>query len=374
MTAPVFSFFPYLSMREPVEFGPWWLGPAERFQGYWHSPRFRELSLQLLGAHRDPFRRQIEAQAILAHGSRGVGGEPPPEDEYLAVQRAVHFAVLDSNPPWSTDRDGWQVRTTDNSDLFMWPIDLNDGSVALQSGSMVCRMTAGYEITPTLEIPAPKELVVQFSRNLDGELLDVLYRVLANPDLGDRDLARRIGVAIDWLAHAWRNSPSITMEHRVVMLKIAFEALTGSDKTHKSAIRLERAFRNLDQAGIGEDQADHLLWSPKESKRFTRTWGSGNHEACTDLVHWFHALGSARNNIIHEGAAKALEYQEEGSAYNGPLVNIAERLLRETIRVCLRDFGFDNLWEPAVRRSIRRKLGMQFPATEEGSSGHATEQ
>ena len=34
----------------------------------------------------------------------------------------------------------------------------------------------------------------------------------------------------------------------------------------------------------------------------------------TDIVHWFLSFAATRNEIIHDGAAKSLVYDEEGSA------------------------------------------------------------
>ena len=94
--------------------------------------------------------------------------------------------------------------------------------------------------------------------------------------------------------------------------------------------------------------------APPEDGGGVRTWGKDNTDTCTDLVHWCHALGDTRNQIVHEGSAVSLEYAPGGSAYEGPLVNIGERLLRETVRVCLRDFGFDDLWKPPTFRALKQ--------------------
>lgn len=354
---PVLLLAPYLTMTEPVEFGPWWLGPASDFDGAWHSDRFEELALQFLGAFRKANGKPFDDPALLAHRELGAGSELPSEDELRATQRALHFGVLDRNPNWQggEDNEGLWTSTSDNSELFAWPIDAEEGRITLTAGAMVMIQMGGYRISDDLAISAPRELWIPGRRPLDAELLDGIYRVLTGAELGDRTFAERIGVAIDWLAAAWRNSPSITFEQRVVMLKTGFEALTDQSKTHESADWLDERFHQLATAGADEQAAEHLLWSPSEQKSRTWKW-NGNEKECTDLGHWFRSFGKARNEIIHDGKAQSLTYEAEGSAYGGPYVHIAERLLRETIRVCLRDFGFDDLWESMIHRRFVRAL------------------
>ena len=144
------------------------------------------------------------------------------------------------------------------------------------------------------------------------------------------------------------------------MLKTAFDALTGTDRTHEAATWLEARFRALEAAGVDDDDTEELLWSPSEQQRHERTWGNGQTETVTDLVHWFQ-LGATRNQIVHEGAADTLAYEMQGSAYQGPLPNVRERFLRETIQVVLRDFGFDDLWQPQFHRMIKRKFEQAWP-------------
>jgi len=345
-------------MAEPATFGPWWLGAVDDFSGEWHSGRFRELALQLASAFLNPDGQRIEHPSMLAHINTGADGEPLDLNEWRAVQRAIHFTVLDSNPPWDggDGNEGFGTSSSDNSDILIWPLDLEHGHIALTRGSMVRIQAGGLSISEDLEIPAPRELWLPWPRPLDQEMLNAIYAVLTDTSLGDRRLADRIGVAIDWLVHAWRNSPSITFEHRIVMLKTAFDALTGFDKTHLAAAWIADRFASLAEAGVTDELSDDLLWSPSEAPKRTRIWGNGNREACTDLVHWFHVLGHARNQIVHEGSAGRLAYAADGSAYEGPLANIGERLLRETICVCLREFGFDDLWQTQNLRAIKRAL------------------
>jgi len=102
---------------------------------------------------------------------------------------------------------------------------------------------------------------------------------------------------------------------------------------------------------------DHLLWSPTETASRPFTDRSGKSWDCTDLEHWFRAFGEARNDIIHGDAAPLdFDYEEDGSAYNGPMFHTAERLLRETTKVELTRLGHDRLFYEATTRAICRHL------------------
>jgi hypothetical protein len=357
---------PYLTMSQPIEFGGWWLGPLADFEGEWHSDQFRDLSTEFVAAFRDASDNPIQRPAILARSDAGVTGELPEPTDFAALQRAIHFGSLIRNPPWQPEEgnEGFWTSTSDNSEIIAWGLDLEGRGVSVTRGSMVRVQHLGYTIGPDLLIRAPLELHLPASRPFDDETLKAVYEILTNEDLGDRLLAHRLGVAIDWLAHAWRNSRSITFENRVVMLKTAFDALTGSDKTHNAAMWIQGKFQALADAGVDDEHSGDLLWSPLDEERHERVW-NGQTVLITDLVHWFHALGATRNQIVHEGSADTLTYEMEGSAYEGPLPNVGERFLRETIQVVLRDFGFDDLWEPHSHRMIKRALEAAYIQIEE---------
>jgi hypothetical protein len=84
--------------------------------------------------------------------------------------------------------------------------------------------------------------------------------------------------------------------------------------------------------------------------------GQQQEAVVTDLEHWFFAFARTRNAILHDGAAPQMTYDEPGSAYGGPMLWTAERVLREAIRVALGRFGYDQLWQPLFTRRLRQKL------------------
>ena len=53
--------------------------------------------------------------------------------------------------------------------------------------------------------------------------------------LGAKPAGDRIKTAIGWLAKAWRNTATVHFPERVVFLKTAFEAMTGTSNSYISA-------------------------------------------------------------------------------------------------------------------------------------------
>ena len=93
--------------------------------------------------------------------------------------------------------------------------------------------------SPTCSGPDPR------SRQVDAELLEAAYQVFVGKhDDVDAALARRVGIAVDWLAKAWRNTRSVRVEDRIVLLNTGFEALIGTSTTHRSARRLQLSSSN----------------------------------------------------------------------------------------------------------------------------------
>lgn len=184
---------------------------------------------------------------------------------------------------------------------------------------------------------------------LDGRFLpDVagaIYEVsVGKPDAVDAALARRISTAVRWLAKAWRNTTSLGHEDRVVMLRTAFEALTGTSEAVQAVSILEATFANLKDLGATVDNTEHLLWKPDDAPQrpltYTTKGGKKKTEVVTNLAHWFFTFGAARHQIVHEGLVPTLNYQEADSPYNGPMFYVGERLLREAIRSSLAVFGY----------------------------------
>lgn len=361
---PYVVFLPYLPLREPTEVGDWVLHPIDRFDGAWESERFEDLSRRFIAAFRGTNNKTIPHPTLAARRDSGCDGVLPSRAEMEALRRAVEFASLDQNPIWTEELSSGsmaalQALTTDNAEVHVWPIDLADGRVAQESGFVVSTLAGGFRIGDDLAITPPEELRLPFGKvTLDSEIASAVYRTVAGhlKDV-ERIDAERIARAISWLAKAWRNTPSINWEDRIVFLKTAFEALTGTSKTHEAGAALSRRFGEAIVGDAREYTARHLMWSPSETptRRFTDRFGKC--WDCTDLEHWFRTFGEACNGVIHGAVTtQDFSYEEHGSAYNGPMFHTAERLLREATKVELTRLGHDRLFLDATTRAVCRHL------------------
>jgi hypothetical protein len=125
---PVLALCPYLRLDKAVEFGGWWLGPAARFARPWLRPSFEKSARTFLTCCMDPSGKPLTNPSILARDVSGADGELPPEAMRDALQAAIHFATIDANPAWSganatSSWDTWRTATSDNSELFFWPLE-----------------------------------------------------------------------------------------------------------------------------------------------------------------------------------------------------------------------------------------------------------
>jgi len=346
MPHPVLAFCPYLPLNNVVEIATWRIGPVAAFEDRWADPAFKgraEAFLTTVGPREGP-----------------IDGRLYTDEEIQALQAALDFGFLDANPRATDEsrRNAWATVTADNTELFLWPIDVEQGYVTVTRGAMVTTHGGGFRIDDAeLQIRSPVELHLPLGTSAaDTERLEAIYNVclgsLRTP--GASKEADRLRTAVRWLAKAWRNTTSIGPEDRVVFLKTAFEALTGTSESWKSGSRLRKLFEGLKETS--PDDAELLLWSPAEKATHQYTYTKNNAQQTgqrTDLEEWFAAFGEARNSIIHEGVVPALLYnQPGGSAYDGPFVTTAEFLLRAAIKASLASLGYPNIWRSALWRII----------------------
>jgi hypothetical protein len=366
MRSPYLCFFPYLPLSRTCQFGPWQVGPLGDYKGSWESAEFERMSRDFIASFRDSNGQPLRSIALLSHGSRGVDGRLPRAPQRLAIQRAIEFATLDQNPKPSDPNAGLGSATSDNAELMIWPVDIKSGRVTLSRGSMVSVMSGGNRINHrNFAVPSPLEVNIPWSSvTLDRELLAALYHLFTRRLRGDDDaLRKRIMTSIGWLSQAWRNTPSIRPEDRIVMLKTGFEALCGTSSTPRCAEHLRNIYEAT-LAGATVRDTEDILWSPVERDRFSREY-HGRTYGITDLQHWFMEFGDARNKVIHDGLTPRLNYRVSKSAYNGHLVHTAERLLRDTIKVSMAHFGYPNMWRSMLWRAIDREMARHI------SSGRA---
>lgn len=355
MINPFLMCFPYLPVQRSYVLGPWRVVPASGYTGPWLSKQFEDRSHAFLKAFRDANGKPFKDVYLLVHGTRGADGKRPTRPAINAIQSAMNFAVLDRNPAPGSDNAGWGTATTDNSELFIWPIDVAEGRVSLGRGSIVPVLDGGHQITDALTVPAPLELHMPFAFTLDQEMLTAIYQLGSRRfSEGEAAIRRRLEVAIDWLGQAWRNSPSLRPSHRIVFLKTGIEALTDTSDSWQAAKRLRRLFESElgNESGIAVDE---LLWSPKETERHAIRVKKVIHQV-TDLQDWLMAFSRARNTIIHDGLTPNLMYRRPSSRYNGYMVYTAERLLRESIKVSMGTLGFADLWRTRLARAILKAI------------------
>jgi hypothetical protein len=361
---PLIIFAPYLPLRQAVTAGQWWVGPLAFFPGPWRDSRFESLARQFIASYTTASGAQIKNPTLVARRDRGADGSWPELSEMRSLQLATDFTVLNNNPPWTAETvqyAGWTTATSDNSQLHFWPVDTEHGRVALSAGTMLRSTTAGYTIEQGLTVRAPLELHMPNDRLLDGELLGALLSIFdGERDAIDASLGDRLAVAATWLSQTWRNTESIRVEERIIMLKTGFEALTDASNTAISASRLNALFGELRDASVTDFTAQYLLWKPNETPTMSWTTGKGEVHQCTPLEHWFSSFGRCRNDIVHKGQVESMAYDVEGSAYNGPYLFIAERVLREACRVAMRRLGFKDLWKESAIRLLSRLLPSPF--------------
>jgi hypothetical protein len=360
MAHPCLGFCPYLAANRIIEFADWELGPLNAFDARWTDPNFERQSKAFLAKFVDNGGRQIENPSLLCRRGAQIDGQRPLPEEIEALEAAIAFAFLDQNPRNTphTRHHSWEVVTADNAEPFFWPVDVDAGYVTVTSGLMVRTMGGGYRISdPELVIKPPLDLHMPLGpQSADAMCLEAVYRTalssLQQP--GTNPVADRLRTAIGWFAKAWRNTATVHFPERVVFLKTAFEALTGTSKSHLSARALRLLFEALPRTSPTDSEL--LVWSPAERPVHARVFVKNvkqQTEQVTDLEQWFMAFADARNTIIHQGIVPPLEYSGSNTAYDGHFVFTAEYLLRAVVKVSLAQFGYPDLWRSAIWRAVK---------------------
>ncbi len=147
------------------------------------------------------------------------------EDNILAldnVEPALLFGLLDAQLRRDPkNQDGTQ--TSDNARIDLWPIDITNDRFALQTGSYARKLYGGLQRSDsTCRIPTPLDTPTgSFGVRPDDDLATDCYSHLCQ----DSVESQQFGTALRWTAMAWRNDRSITVEDRVIGLRVAFEAI-----------------------------------------------------------------------------------------------------------------------------------------------------
>ena len=367
MPSPWLAFCPYLPMEEPIEFGDWELGPLAEFEERWANPDFKTQAKAFLAKFVDDAGKPFKRPSLLCRRQGLIDGTFPSTQEIGALTAAIAFAFLDNNPRRRTSspcQQAWCVVTTDNTEPFFWPIDLASGKVIVTTGIMV--KTINYQMSDEdLTIRPPLDLHMPIGNcAVDAKCLEAVYQTvwqsLQTPETDAT--ADRLRIAIGWFAKAWRNTETVTYEDRVVFLKTAFEALSGTSNSRCTA----RFLRQLFEAIPHTTQLDskRLVWSPEERAVHTLTRKNGRpyRDLFTDLEQWFMEFADVRNEIIHKGKSpSSWEYSGSNAAYDGHFVFTAEFLLRAAIKVLLSSHGYPDLWRSDLRNTIAAIVASSDP-------------
>lgn len=338
----------------------WELGPLKAFADRWADPTLKSQSEAFLSTFVDGAGKRIESPSLLCRRNARVDGQPPAQEEIQALELAIAFAFLDENPRHTSDsrRHGWAVLTADNTELYVWPVDVEAGYVSVATGLMVRTLGGGYRISdPELAIRPPLDLHLPLGAHTAAAMcLEAVYEtVLQSLQAPGVNLAAdRLRVAIGWFVNAWRNTATLHFPERLVFLKTAFEALTGTSKSYRSARSLRQLFEAIPDTTPQDSEL--LVWSPTEAPIHTRTYkrnGTRHRDQITDLEQWFMALADARNAIIHQGIVPSLVYTGPNPEYIGDFVFTAEFLLRAVVKVSLAAFGYPDLWRSDAWRAIK---------------------
>lgn len=379
MPHPYLMFCPYLSLDKPLPCGPWDLGPLEAFDGRWADRLFEAQAKSFLKKFVDRNGNPIARPVLVVARQGAIDGALPTPAEIEALENAIGFAFLDQNPRREAEsgQQGWQVITTDNAELFVWPVDVEGGYVTVTSGLMVRTLGGGFKISDEeLVIRPPLDLHAGSAGRANEELIAAVYSMvlgsLTAP--GANVTADRLRVAIGWFLKAWRNTATVHFAERIVFLKTAFEALTATNKTHISAEKIRALFESL--TDVGDSDHERLLWSPAETETKVWTWttdgGQRKTDQVTELEYWFNSFGAARNKIIHEGVVPSMQHVEPGSNYDGHFVFTAEYLLRAVIKVSMGPLGYPNLWRSECWRAAKAAYDAMTAAAPPGSPAPQT--
>lgn len=365
MSHPYLLFCPYLPLDKLITFDDWELGPLQSFDGRWADPQFKDRATAFLSKFVGPNDKPIENPALLCKKGKQLDGHKPSTKEMSALELSLAFACIDRNPrhlPENRHQQAQEIVTADNAALHVWSIDLEKGHVTTNAGYLVMSITGGYRISEDkLVLRPPLDLPPLRSRSPDPLLLTGIYetvlRSLCCP--GKTPTADRVRVGLEWFTKAWRNTATLHYPERLVFLKTAFEALTGTSTGWKSARKLREIFESL--PNTSKQDSEILVWSPEEQPVHTRKWsdecGQSQSTLITDLEDWFIAFSKARNSIVHEGEISNRTYSGPNCAYKGEFFFTAEFLLRGVIKVLLsKNSGYEDAWRTALDKAIKAGL------------------
>ena len=120
----------------------------QSFEDRWADSRFKVQAITFLHKFVSSFGEPIENPALLCRKGKQLDGQKPSDEEMRALELSLAFAFIDRNPsllPENAD-EAWGWVTADNMELYLWPIDLEQGRVTTNNGLIISVKTGGYHI------------------------------------------------------------------------------------------------------------------------------------------------------------------------------------------------------------------------------------
>lgn len=351
--------FPYLQIKEAIGFGPWMLEPADSKSLTRQKNPLSQNLFRVFGRHLGHDGRPVSSAVV----ARRIDAEPVDaeglKNEIEALQTAVTFSAIDANArkgnviDW--DSGSLDLATTETTILSVTPLAaLTGGASTKRGGPINSRLVGGR--SSLLVHAAPEGLISSPVLSLDQQLADAVFKnALVVSTEPEAIVERQIHAALHWHARAWENSPLHTMPDIIVQLKTSLEALSGKHKTQDGVGPL----RELYKGASDSHGADNLLWT-KQERMFERTVPGKTFQVAA-FDHWYWNLAETRNNIVHETLDPQMDYETDGSPFNGNLFQVADRVCRELIKVRLSMQGYHDLLMSRSDRSmmdVMRRAGL----------------
>lgn len=350
--------FPWLPLRDPLELGPWRVGPFADFAEPWTDLRFQRSVSTVVQAYQlalegEGYNIQSleKLPSVLWHKQHGFN-RPPTKREYQALTKAIALVVLDANETDGVNESmaSLQISTTENARALAWDLDsqrlygrFSHGGLLLSSNNLVfLTQTPRIELDAKVNVPLPLSLE-------DQTLSSAAFRFFKKKR-GAKSL-----LATHWLAKSWYSAREIDLEDRLVLLATGFEALLSDEQGDPSRFKNAKSLRQLFE-NIGHDDSD-LLWRKTESPKHPH----GKHGLLTDLEDWFISFATERNMVVHSSGRPTQRYagRRRAPRYKGFYYWTGERLLREAIKVTIGLEMRAELWKSYDRRrteAILREL------------------
>jgi hypothetical protein len=332
---------PYLRARTRLKIGPWELIPRGSLDESDTVSRqaFEQVHGLLALYHSPP--QGNEVYGCIFKRSGGQVGDTYPRAEMRPLRRALVAAVLDRNPVrdgrgGGAANQGHGVSTSDNGALWGHRVG-PEGNFAADYGVMVRTLVGGLRIGDEQSaLHPPNELHMPSAwAGMDALYADAVYRCVRLRT----ETAHRLGRAIDWLDLCWRNTPSVSEETRIVVLKFAFEVLLhAGDSVARQRAGLVALLPELS--------------GRRRQRHYSDRHGNARSEVMADLEWWFSKFTWLRNAIAHGGEVGDSDLRWGRTRH----LWVAEARLRAAIKETVAREGYEEVRLTTLERATRAAM------------------